>query len=85
MHGCILILYMVPKKHLLILNAWLSVVNAALAYEVWCLLGVLCRYELKYTREIIGLGLANFAGAMSNAYTTTGSFSRTAVNNNAGV
>ena len=37
-----------------------------------------------YNREIIGLGLANFAGAMSNSYTTTGSFSRSAVNNNAG-
>eukprot|EP00195_Chlamydomonas_chlamydogama_P003258 CAMPEP_0202921966 /NCGR_PEP_ID=MMETSP1392-20130828/77673_1 /ASSEMBLY_ACC=CAM_ASM_000868 /TAXON_ID=225041 /ORGANISM="Chlamydomonas chlamydogama, Strain SAG 11-48b" /LENGTH=735 /DNA_ID=CAMNT_0049615567 /DNA_START=253 /DNA_END=2460 /DNA_ORIENTATION=- len=41
-------------------------------------------YELNYNREIIGLGLANFAGAMSNSYTTTGSFSRSAVNNNAG-
>ena len=41
-------------------------------------------YELAYNREIIGLGLANFAGAMSNCYTTTGSFSRSAVNNNSG-
>ena len=41
-------------------------------------------YELNYNREIVGLGLANFAGAMSNCYTTTGSFSRSAVNNNAG-
>lgn len=37
-----------------------------------------------YNREIVGLGLANFAGALSNAYTTTGSFSRSAVNNNSG-
>lgn len=29
-------------------------------------------------------GLANFAGALSNCYTTTGSFSRSAVNNNSG-
>jgi hypothetical protein len=28
--------------------------------------------------------LANFAGALSNAYTTTGSFSRSAVNNQSG-
>jgi sulfate transporter 4 len=42
------------------------------------------KYELHYNREIIGLGLANIAGAMSNCYTTTGSFSRSAVNNNAG-
>ena len=41
-------------------------------------------YELNYNREIVGLGLANFAGAMSNCYTTTGSFSRSAVNDNAG-
>lgn len=41
-------------------------------------------YELIYNREIVGLGLANFAGAMSNCYTTTGSFSRSAVNNNSG-
>ncbi|KAG1664415.1 hypothetical protein FOA52_009737 [Chlamydomonas sp. UWO 241] len=41
-------------------------------------------YELSYNREIVGLGLANFAGAMSSTYTTTGSFSRSAVNNNAG-
>ncbi|KAG1667610.1 hypothetical protein FOA52_001664 [Chlamydomonas sp. UWO 241] len=41
-------------------------------------------YELSYNREIVGLGLANFAGAMSSCYTTTGSFSRSAVNNNAG-
>lgn len=41
-------------------------------------------YELIYNREILGLGIANFAGAMSSCYTTTGSFSRSAVNNNAG-
>ena len=41
-------------------------------------------HQLHYNREIIALGLANVAGAMSNSYTTTGSFSRSAVNNNAG-
>lgn len=41
-------------------------------------------YRLSYNREIIGLGLANFAGAMFNCYTTTGSFSRSAVNNASG-
>jgi MFS superfamily sulfate permease-like transporter len=41
-------------------------------------------YELDYNREIIGLGLANFAGAMSSCYSTTGSFSRSAVADNAG-
>ncbi len=32
----------------------------------------------------MGLGLANFAGAIFNCYTTTGSFSRSAVNNDTG-
>ena len=42
------------------------------------------RYRLNYTQELRGLGLANLAGAMFNCYTTTGSFSRSAVNNSVG-
>eukprot|EP00798_Chlamydomonas_sp_ICE-L_P018758 gene18758-25290_t len=41
-------------------------------------------YELSYNREIIGLGLANLVGAAFNSYTTTGSFSRSAVNDLSG-
>ncbi|GBF98588.1 sulfate transporter [Raphidocelis subcapitata] len=41
-------------------------------------------YQLAYNQEIVGLGLANLAGAMFSAYTTTGSFSRSAVNNASG-
>jgi hypothetical protein len=41
-------------------------------------------YTLAYNQEIVGLGLANFVGAMFSAYTTTGSFSRSAVNNASG-
>jgi len=41
-------------------------------------------YQLNYNQEIIGLGLANFMGAAFSAYTTTGSFSRSAVNNDSG-
>lgn len=41
-------------------------------------------YTLAYNQEIVGLGLANFAGAMFSSYTTTGSFSRSAVNNASG-
>jgi len=41
-------------------------------------------YELSYNQEIVGLGIANFAGAMFSSYTTTGSFSRSAVNNSSG-
>jgi sulfate transporter 4 len=36
------------------------------------------------TQELTGLGVANLAGAMFNCYTTTGSFSRSAVNNLSG-
>eukprot|EP00879_Flechtneria_rotunda_P032947 GHRR01036442.1.p1 GENE.GHRR01036442.1~~GHRR01036442.1.p1 ORF type:complete len:177 (-),score=31.39 GHRR01036442.1:133-663(-) len=36
------------------------------------------------SQEIVGLGLANFAGSAFNAYTTTGSFSRSAVNFDSG-
>jgi hypothetical protein len=36
------------------------------------------------TQELVGLGVANVAGAMFNCYTTTGSFSRSAVNNLSG-
>jgi hypothetical protein len=35
-------------------------------------------------QEIVGLGLANFAGSAFNAYSTTGSFSRSAVNYDSG-
>eukprot|EP00884_Botryococcus_braunii_P018792 jgi/Botrbrau1/5597/Bobra.97_2s0023.1 len=36
-------------------------------------------YELNFTQELRGLGLANVVGSMFNCYTTTGSFSRSAV------
>ncbi|KAG2433274.1 hypothetical protein HXX76_008342 [Chlamydomonas incerta] len=42
------------------------------------------KYELVANQEIVGLGLANFAGAAFHCYTTTGSFSRSAVNNESG-
>lgn len=42
------------------------------------------RYQLNYTQELRGLGYANIAGALFNCYTTTGSFSRSAVNNSVG-
>ena len=42
------------------------------------------KYELVPNQEIVGLGLANFAGAAFQCYTTTGSFSRSSVNNEAG-
>jgi SulP family sulfate permease len=42
------------------------------------------RYEVDANQELIGLGLANIAGAFFSAYPTTGGFSRTAVNDEAG-
>lgn len=41
-------------------------------------------YELPYSKEIVALGICNFGGAAFNAYTTTGSFSRSSVSNTAG-
>ncbi|MEX2401072.1 MAG: solute carrier family 26 protein [Rhodothermales bacterium] len=42
------------------------------------------RYRLDANQELIGLGLANVVGAFFRAYPTTGGFSRTAVNAEAG-
>ena len=42
------------------------------------------KYRLNATQELRGLGFANLFGSMFNAYTTTGSFSRTAVNDSVG-
>lgn len=42
------------------------------------------RQELSQTQEILSLGIANLAGACLNCYTTTGSFSRSAVNQSVG-
>lgn len=39
------------------------------------------KYRLNGTQELRGLGIANVVGSMCSAYTTTGSFSRSAVNN----
>eukprot|EP00850_Spirogloea_muscicola_P014503 SM000104S09373 [mRNA] locus=s104:408358:413764:- [translate_table: standard] len=41
-------------------------------------------YELNSNQELIGLGLSNIFGSMFSAYPTTGSFSRSAVNNDTG-
>ncbi len=42
------------------------------------------KYELDSSAELIGLGAANFVGAMFQAYPVTGSFSRSAVNDQSG-
>jgi sulfate transporter 4 len=42
------------------------------------------KYEIDSSQELIGLGMANFLGAMFQSYPVTGSFSRSAVNNESG-
>jgi len=42
------------------------------------------KYELDSSLELVGLGMANFVGSMFSIYPVVGSFSRTAVNNEAG-
>jgi len=42
------------------------------------------KYEIDSSQELIGLGMANFLGSAFSAYPVTGSFSRSAVNNEAG-
>eukprot|EP00475_Leptophrys_vorax_P015293 TRINITY_DN21664_c0_g2_i1.p1 TRINITY_DN21664_c0_g2~~TRINITY_DN21664_c0_g2_i1.p1 ORF type:complete len:376 (+),score=31.34 TRINITY_DN21664_c0_g2_i1:38-1129(+) len=41
-------------------------------------------YHIDGNREMIALGAMNIGGSLTSAYVTTGSFSRSAVNNNAG-
>ena len=42
------------------------------------------KYEIDASTELIGLGMANFLGGMFSSYPITGSFSRSAVNNESG-
>ena len=42
------------------------------------------KYLIVANRELRGLGFANLAGSMFHCYTTTGSFSRSAVNDAVG-
>lgn len=42
------------------------------------------KYEIDSSTELIGLGMSNFCGAIFNAFPVTGSFSRSAVNNESG-
>ena len=41
-------------------------------------------YQINVNREIVAMGVANLVGGAFNAYTTTGSFSRTAVSSDIG-
>jgi sulfate transporter 4 len=42
------------------------------------------KYELDSSLELVGLGMSNFMGSMFQSFPVTGSFSRSAVNNDSG-
>jgi MFS superfamily sulfate permease-like transporter len=80
-------------------NQWFPIYNISplikLAIIVWIIdllestciareLAMKNGYKLNVTQEIIGLGISNFSGAMTGCYSTTGSFSCSAVNNDSG-
>jgi hypothetical protein len=58
--------------------------SACARYVALTLLDCIQLYVWFALQEIVGLGLANFAGSAFNAYSTTGSFSRSAVNYDSG-
>lgn len=83
----------------LTVNQWFPIYNISplikLAIIVWIIdllestciareLAMRNGYKLNVTQEIVGLGISNFSGAMTNCYSTTGSFSCSAVNNDSG-
>jgi MFS superfamily sulfate permease-like transporter len=41
-------------------------------------------YDVDSSKELVGIGMSNFIGSIFQAYPSTGSFSRSAVNNDAG-
>ena len=68
----------------LLLSIIICVIDMCESMSIAKALAQVNKYRLKATQELRGLGIANIAGAMFNSYTTTGSFSRSAVNNDIG-
>lgn len=68
----------------LLLSIIICVIDMCESMSIAKALAQVNKYRLKATQELRGLGIANIAGAMFNSYTTTGSFSRSAVNNDVG-
>lgn len=64
------------------LRKWAAQRRVCSHSRCWCVAPFVASYVVQ---EIVGLGLANFAGSAFNAYSTTGSFSRSAVNFDSGV
>lgn len=76
------------------MNAWSSLIYIALAIALISFMESIAvakaiqakhnNYKIDANQELIALGLANIGGSFFQSYPTTGGFSRTAVNNNAG-
>lgn len=62
----------------------IALVSFAVAVAIGKVYASQHRYEIEGTRELVGLGFANIGGALFQGYPVTGSFSRTAVNSDAG-
>ncbi len=75
-------LYNVGKQ--LLLSIVICFIDMAESMSIAKALAQKNKYKLEATQELRGLGIANLFGAMFNCYTTTGSFSRSAVNDSVG-
>ena len=75
---------LVNVQQQLILAALICLIDVCESISIAKALAQKNGYELNYTQELRGLGYANIMGALFNCYTTTGSFSRSAVNNSVG-
>jgi sulfate transporter 4 len=68
----------------LLLAAIICIIDVAESMAIAKALAQQNKYQLAASQELRGLGIANIAGAAFNCYTTTGSFSRSAVNDATG-
>ena len=68
----------------LVLAAVICILDIAESTTVARSLARTHQYKLNFTQELTALGLANVVGSLFNCYTTTGAFSRSAVNSTAG-
>ena len=75
---------LISVSHQVVLAALICLLDVCESISIAKALAQKNGYELNYTQELRGLGYANIAGALFNCYTTTGSFSRSAVNNSVG-
>jgi MFS superfamily sulfate permease-like transporter len=71
-------------RHLVGAAIVISIIGFMEAISIARAIAVKTRQNLNTDRELIGQGLANMAGSMFQAYPSSGSFSRSAVNFNAG-